>query len=206
MAIKLVTQHTTRPLVGKSHWWGAPDLPADVPYPTVEVTDGKVTYDEPLTFLCQIRCDELAPFDTDHLLPTVGMLWFFAPLDYFLGETDSPLDYHIPPRVIYSRHTEGLKPYYLTWEDSGKSIFRPAEKIVFTVADQDSGDGLMMLSKPYQDEVSCLHEHDICLLQVDEDDRWHLRFYDCGMYYIFLPARDLMRRSFERTAGELFYY
>ena len=59
MAIKLLTQSTTKSLIGKSHWWGAPDLPEDVPYPTVEVSDGDETYAEPLTFLGQIRCDEI---------------------------------------------------------------------------------------------------------------------------------------------------
>ena len=64
----------------------------------------------------------------------------------------------------------------------------------------------MMLCTPYQDEVQSQHSGDICLLQVDENDRWGLRFYDCGMYYIFIPARNLSRRRFDKTTGELFYY
>ncbi len=206
MAIKLMTQLTSKSLVGKSHWWGAPDLPEDVPYPTVEVNDGDEVYEEPLTFICQIRCEETAPFDTDHLLPTEGMLWFFAPLDYFLGDFDSPLDYHMQPRVIYSRQTKNLKPYDLHWEGTEESVFRPAEKIVFTVAESPCADGLMMLGTPYQDEVRCQHEGDVCLLQIDEDDRWGLRFYDCGMYFIFVPSRDLCRLRLEKATGELFYY
>ena len=66
--------------------------------------------------------------------------------------------------------------------------------------------GIMMLGTPYQEEVSSLHERDVCLLQVDEDDRWGLRFYDCGMYYFFVPARDLCRMKFDNASGELFYY
>lgn len=206
MAIKLLTQPTTKSLVGKSHWWGAPDLPEGEPYPTVMVRDGKEEYAEPLTFLCQIRCDEIAPFDTAHLLPHEGMLWFFAPIDYFLGDFDSPLDYHMLPRVVYSRHTKGLTPYDLHWEDTNESVFRPAEKIVFTVAESDTGDGIMMLGTPYQDEVRWQHEGEVCLLQVDENDRWGLRFYDCGMYFIFIQARDLGRLRLEEATGELFYY
>ena len=206
MAIKLLTQPSAKPLIGKSHWWGAPDLPDDVPYPTVDVHEDSEVYAEPLTFICQIRCDEIAPFDTAHLLPHEGMLWFFAPLDYFLGDRDSPLDYHMLPKVIYSRRTENLKPYDLHWEDTGESVFRPAEKIVFTVAEDPCSDGIMMLGTPYQEEVSSLHERDVCLLQVDEDDRWGLRFYDCGMYYFFVPARDLCRMKFDNASGELFYY
>ena len=148
----------------------------------------------------------VSSFDTDHLLPTEGMLWFFAPLDYFLGDFDSPLDYHMQPRVIYSRQTKDLKPYDLHWEGTEESVFRPAEKIVFTVAESPCADGLMMLGTPYQDEVRCQHEGDVCLLQIDEDDRWGLRFYDCGMYFIFVPSRDLCRLCLEKATGELFYY
>ena len=32
MPIIIHTHETERPLIGKSHWWGAPDLPADTPF------------------------------------------------------------------------------------------------------------------------------------------------------------------------------
>ena len=32
-SISIITNPTTENLVGRSHWWGAPDLPEDVPYP-----------------------------------------------------------------------------------------------------------------------------------------------------------------------------
>lgn len=91
MAIEITTRQTGLCMTGRSHWWGAPDLPEDVPYPCVEVMEGNESYYEPLTFVCQIRCKDIASLDPENLLPHSGMLYFFAPIDYFLGEYDSPL-------------------------------------------------------------------------------------------------------------------
>lgn len=99
MPIIIHTHETERPLTGKSHWWGAPDLPADTPFPYVTLDDGTP---EPLTFVCQIRCEDIAAHDPDGLLPHEGMLYVFAPLDHYLGDMDSPLDYHTKPCVFYT--------------------------------------------------------------------------------------------------------
>ena len=86
MPINIATTPSAENLVGKSHWWGAPDLPESITYPYEEVADADgTTYPEPLTFVCQIRCRDIAPLDADNLLPHTGMLYFFAPIDYFLG-------------------------------------------------------------------------------------------------------------------------
>ena len=100
MAISITTHTTQEDLTGKSHWWGAPDLPDNVPYPCITCEDEEGTYEEPLTFVCQIRCADIASLDPENLLPHTGMLYFFAPIAYFLGETDSPLDYHDAPAVL----------------------------------------------------------------------------------------------------------
>ncbi|HIZ87212.1 MAG TPA: DUF1963 domain-containing protein [Candidatus Coprenecus pullistercoris] len=69
----------------RSHWWGAPDLPEGMAYPCIEVEDKDGgTYFEPLTFVCQIRCSDIAKLDPKGLLPHRGLLYFFAPIDYFL--------------------------------------------------------------------------------------------------------------------------
>lgn len=39
----------------------------------------------PLTFICQIDCEDIAPFDKEGLLPHEGMLYFFAAIDEFIG-------------------------------------------------------------------------------------------------------------------------
>ncbi len=192
-------------LTGKSHWWGAPDLPENQPYPYVTISDGDDTFDEPLTFVCQIKLSDIAEYDKENLLPHSGMLYFFAPIDYFLGE-DSLLDYHTPPVVIYSPIENGLEPYELYWEGTDESIFRPAEEIRFTQMADCSGDGHIILGKPYQDEISEAHPGCISLLQIDEDERWNLRFYDCGMYYFLINPTELAARNWSAVEGDLFFY
>ena len=87
--ISIQTQPAEANLLGQSKWWGFPDLPEELDWPSVPVNDDGDVYDDPLTFICQIRCEELAPFDPEGLLPHTGMLWFFASLDYFLGNPDA---------------------------------------------------------------------------------------------------------------------
>lgn len=89
MAIKLSFNRTERILFCASKWWGDPDMPANMEYPTIEVTEDGETYDYPLTFLCQINCEDIAPFDAEGKLPHEGMLYFFAAVDKWHG-FDSP--------------------------------------------------------------------------------------------------------------------
>lgn len=208
MPIIIATTPSAENLVGKSHWWGAPDLPESIPYPYEEVTDADgTTYPEPLTFVCQIRCRDIAPLDADNLLPHTGMLYFFAPIDYFLGYCESPLDYHTPPCVIYSPNEDNLEPYELNWEDTGESIFADAEKIELSQSSQLCDDGMRLLCQPIHDELEGFDpDNDLCLLQIDEDDRWGLRFYDCGTYYFVISRKALAERNFSEVRGKLFFY
>ena len=200
-------------LVGKSHWWGAPDLPADVPYPYVMVDEGEDdAYPEPLTFICQIRMEDVAPFEHAGLLPRNGMLYFFAAIDHFLGYYDTPLDLcmHGPAddtvRVIYVEDVPAdVQPYDLHWEDTGASVFAPAEAIEFYEGG-GMADGHAMLTVPYQDEVSGCYPGYISLLQVDECDRWGLRFYDCGTLYLLIRPEDLRAKRFDKLVCEVFTY
>ena len=61
--IKITTAESHSPLDGKSKWWGAPDMPEDMPYPYVMVLgDDNEQYPEPLTFICQIRLEDIADY------------------------------------------------------------------------------------------------------------------------------------------------
>ena len=210
MAITLNITPTNENLCGKSHWWGAPDLPADMPYPYVRVTEDGEEYDEPLTFICQIRLSDIAALDKDNLLPHTGMLYFFAAIDYFLGE-ESPL--LLPGngytgeliRVIYSPQESDLAPYEIHWAGTDESIFRPAEAIEFAADDAASGDGMRMLCRPYPEEVDSQYPGYVTLLQVDEEDRWNLRFYDCGSLFFMINKDALSRRQFDKVVTQLYY-
>ena len=85
MAIKLELKRTERILFCGSKWWGDPDMPENMQYPTMEVTEDGETYDYPLTFICQINCEDISPFDKENRLPHEGMLYFFAAVDDYIG-------------------------------------------------------------------------------------------------------------------------
>ena len=149
---------------------------------------------------------DIAGLDPEGLLPHKGMLYFFAPIDYFLGDDGSPLDYHDSPAVLYTEREEGLRPYELCWEGTDESVFRPAEEMLFSRAESPRGDGHILQGEPYQEEVRHAHPGCLSLLQIDEDDRWGLRFYDCGMYYFLIRPRDLRARRWGRIEGDMFFY
>ena len=135
--IKLETTPVDSPLYGQSKWWGEPDLPEELEWPEITVTDEDgETYNDPLTFVCQIRCEDIAELDSQGLLPHKGMLYFFAALDYFLGDFDTPAypgmgqwqpDYF---RVLYSPVCEQLHTHRVRTD---------IVRIVFVVPDLPDG-------------------------------------------------------------------
>ena len=56
--IAIKTQPAEGDLFGQSKWWGFPDLPEELDWPSVPVNDEGDVYDDTLTFICQIRCEE----------------------------------------------------------------------------------------------------------------------------------------------------
>ena len=85
MAIKMTLQQTERVLFCGSKWWGDPDMPENMQYPTMTVEEDGEKYEYPLTFICQINCEDIAKFDPEGKLPHEGMLYFFAAIDQWLG-------------------------------------------------------------------------------------------------------------------------
>lgn len=157
--IRIETHPTDSPLTGQSKWWGEPDMPETLDWPSVKVTDEDgETYDDPLTFICQIRCEDICPMDSDNLLPHEGILYFFAALDYFLGDIETPTypgmgewqrDYF---RVLYSPTCDDLHTHHVNFPD-GTPATMPAEAITFSKGDA-SDDGLKLLGNPYIEEVT----------------------------------------------------
>ena len=91
MAIRLSLARTERILFCGSKWWGDPDMPENMQYPVMQVTEDGETYDYPLTFVCQINCEDIAKYDKDGKLPHEGMLYFFAAVDDYIGY-ESPVE------------------------------------------------------------------------------------------------------------------
>lgn len=201
-AIKIRFSESDDELFGQSKWWGAPDLPEDWDYPEMPDEDGT-----PLTFVCQIRCEDLVPYDPEGQLPHEGMLYFFAALDEYLmdegaecpfyngiGEWDSKAF-----KVLYTPSTDNLSPYELTWDD-GTPAYLPAEAINFTEGEPFSDD-FRLLGMPYFQDVQRGYYDYINLLQIDENDDWGLRLYDCGMINFLIKPEDLKNRRFDKTVA-----
>ena len=185
MAIKINIQPTVEDLAGKSHWWGFPDLPEACEWPCNE--DGDL-----LTFICQISLEDISELDSDNRLPHKGMIWFFADLDYFLGDLDAPCGGtgEWEPgtfKVLYSEDHSDLLTHEYYWED-GEPAVLPAEEMTFEAASEtDFGFkllGMPAMTEGYENENEGL----MSLLQMDEEERWGLRFFDCGTVNFMIPA------------------
>ena len=185
MAIKINIRPSEQDLAGKSHWWGFPDLPEACEWPCNE--DGDL-----LTFICQISLEDISEFDTDNRLPHKGIIWFFADLDYFLGDLDAPCGGtgEWEPgtfKVLYSEDCSDLLTHEYYWED-GEPAVLPAEEMTFeATSETDFGFkllGLPTMTEGYENENEGL----MSLLQLDEEERWGLRFFDCGTVNFMVPA------------------
>ena len=184
MAIKINIRPTTEDLAGKSHWWGFPDLPEDFEWPCN-------IYGDLLTFICQIRLDEIAELDPKGILPHKGMLWFFADLEYFLGDLDAPCGgtgewEQGTFKVHYSDNIMDLITHEYCWEDGDPAVLE-AEGMTFE-ATSETDFGFKLLCMPSMTE-GYENENDglISLLQLDEEERWGLRFFDCGTVNFMMP-------------------
>ena len=232
MAIQIKFGAAGGALFGQSKWWGFPDMPEDLEYPEVPVREEYVDdagrdavdeYDDPLTFICQIRCSDLAAVDSEGLLPHEGMLYFFAALDYFLGNLDAVVspglgEWEAPWfKVLWAPSCENLHTHSILYED-GTEACLPAVPMAFSCGSASScgsdcgsgdaddscgatgdscettGDGFQLLGRPFYDEVAQEMPGMINLLQIDENDDWNLRFFDCGMLNFLITPADLAAR------------
>ena len=200
MAIRLTVKETDRVLFCGSKWWGDPDMPEAMEYPMTE--------DYPLTFVCQINCEDIAKFDPEGKLPHEGMLYFFAALDQWLGY-ESPLENGIGewPKghfvVKYAKEVnfETFRTCIMVDEDDNP-ITEPEREIVFSEC-ADDADGIKLLGIPFYEEIRMEYPDMINLLQIDEDDELCMRFYDCGMVNLMMKESDLKFRNWKKTKAYL---
>ena len=208
--IKIQTHPADDALYGQSKWWGEPDMPEELDYPEVTVSEDGDTWADPLTFVCQIRCEDIVPLDPEGLLPHEGMLYFFAALDYFLGDIDAPsypdMGVWQPEyfKVLYAPSCDDLHTHHIVNED-GSPATLPAEAITFSAC-EGNDDSTRLLGVPYFEEVREEMPHMRSLLQIDEDDRWGLTFHDCGMLHFLISPDDLKHRRWENVACHLYSF
>ena len=207
MAIRLKLEKTDRVLFCGSKWWGDPDMPEGMTYPTVQVTEDGETYDYPLTFICQINCEDIAQFDKEGRFPTEGMLYFFAAIDKWLGY-DSPTSNdrgewtkgYVAVKYAKSINFETFQSSILVDEDN-QSLTEPELEMVFSVCD-DNAPGIKMLgcSTEADEETKDL----VNLLQIDEDSAAGFEARGWDLLNVLIKESDLKFGNWKKTRTFLF--
>ena len=87
----------------------------------------------------------------------------------------------------------GCKPGDLFVVRSVAAIVPPAEKA------GEYDDNHKLLGMPFFGEVRDEAPNYLSLLQIDEDERWGLRFYDCGMLNFLISKEDLAAKRFDKV-------
>ena len=167
MAIKLTLNPTERILFCGSKWWGDPDMPENMQYPTMTVTEDGETFDYPLTFLCQINCEDIATYDKENKLPHEGMLYFFAAVDDYIGY-ESPVENgpgEWPKGRVVVKYAKAIN--FETFQtcmlvgDEDEQLTEPELEITFSEC-EDGDEGTKMLcptpdAEQYPDHTTLLH-------------------------------------------------
>lgn len=205
MAIGFKMKKTERVLFCASKWWGDPDFPEHMEYPTVKVTDEEgESIDYPLTFICQINCEDIAHLDPENRLPHEGMLYFFGAIDEYLGyETYTHNGIGEWPKgefvVKYAKsiNFETFQSCILV-DDEDQPLTEPEMEMEFFECEENA-EGFKLLGYPYYEEVRNLYPEHLNLLQLDADEDLGLRFYDCGMLNVVMKESDLKFGNWKKS-------
>lgn len=201
MAIKLELKKTERILFCGSKWWGDPDMPENMQYPTMEVTEEGEKFDYPLTFVCQINCEDIAPYDKENKLPHEGMLYFFAAIDDYIGY-ESPVqnpDGEWPKGRISVKYAKSIN--FETFQtcmlvgDEDEQLTEPELEIVFSECGDDEP-GIKMLCND-----SIQPEH-LTLMQMVSDTVSGLNLQDKKISFIMKDS-DLKFGNWKRAKAIL---
>ena len=207
MAVRINLSRTESRLFCGSKWWGDPDMPKDMQYPMMKDETGE---DYPLTFYCQVDCNDIAPFDTEGLLPHDGMLYFFAAVDEYLG-FDSPVHNGVgrwekKTVVVKYAKTINMETFesYIMVDEDDETLTSPALKMEFEHCD-DSAGGLKLLGSPSGDDAKENMADFVNILQIEGGDGLlqDLAFPESGILNVMLKASDLGFRNWSRATGYL---
>ena len=207
MAIKIKLQSADTELFCCSKWWGDPDLPTDMEYPTAPAQDEEGSFDYPLTFICQIDCEDIAPLDPEGKLPHQGMFYVFAGLDEYL-DLDSPWHNGLGQwerKQVVVKYTKAINfetfRSAILVDDQDQPLTQPALKMTFEAC-PDQEDCTKLLGVPFFPEVlQELPDHQN-FLQIDSDTAG-LRFYDGGMLNLLYKNADLEAGKWKLIKGYL---
>jgi len=199
MAIRIKLESTESELFCSSKWWGDPDMPGDMEYPFTE--------DYPLTFICQISCEDIAPFDPEGRLPHEGMFYVFAAVDEYAGY-ESPVHNGMglwPRRQVVVKYTKAVN--FETFrsaifeDEDGNPVTEPALKMTFEPC-ADDADCTKLLGRPFFADVLQELPGHVNFLQIDSGTAG-LQFYDEGQLNLLYSETDFAKAKWHLVKGYL---
>ena len=208
MAISIKAKKSERILFCASKWWGDPDMPENMEYPTIQVEDEGETFDYPLTFVCQINCEDLIPFDLEEQLPHEGMLYFFAAMDKWLGY-ESPTDNgtgewskgHFVVKYAKTINFETFRSCILV-DDEDHSLTEPELEIQFAECEPEA-QGHKLLGLPFYEDIRNGYPEMINLLQISNDEELGIRLSDSGNINLMIKPSDLKFGNWKKVTAYL---
>ena len=208
MAIRLTLKKTERILFCGSKWWGDPDMPENMQYPTVAGFEDGETFDYPLTFICQINCEDIAALDHDNKLPHEGMLYFFAAVDKWLGY-DSPTANdrgewargHFVVKYAKTINFETFQSCMMVGEE-GESLTEPELEICFELCEDDA-EGIKLLGVSSKPEVGEKYPEMLNLLQLDNNEALAMDFGEGSVLNLLIKESDLKFGNWKKGVAYL---
>ena len=208
MAIGFNLKKTERVLFCASKWWGDPDFPENMEYPTVKVTEDGESFDYPLTFICQINCEDIAPFDKEGKFPHEGMLYFFAALDKWIGY-DSPTTNdngewtkgHVAVKYAKAINFETFQSCMMV-DDEGEALTEPELTVTFEECEDDAP-GIKLLGVPKSEDVRAKYEGYVNMLQIDNEETLAIDFGKGSALYLMMKESDLKFGNWKRGLAYL---
>ena len=204
MAIRLTLKKTERILFCGSKWWGDPDLPENMQYPVMKVEEGGETYEYPLTFICQINCEDLIQFDPEGKLPHEGMLYFFGAIDELIG-------YESPVRTVLGEWPKGrLVVKYaksinfetfqssILVDDENQPLNDPELEIEFSHCEDDAP-GIKMLGTGSDSTQGEEKNILVNLLQIDEDEMSGFKHCGWEILNVLIKESDIRFGNWKKT-------
>ena len=205
MAIGFNIKKTERILFCGSKWWGDPDFPENMEYPTVKVTDedGDVI-DYPLTFICQINCEDIAPFDPENKLPHEGMLYFFGAIDEFLGygsyTNNGKGEWQKGEFVVKYAKNVNFETFQscILVDDEDQSLTEPEMEMEFFSCDDDA-EVSRILGVPFHKEVAEKYPEHQTLMHLTGNEEIGLKFFENGVLNVMMKDSDLKFGNWKKT-------
>ena len=183
-------------------------MPENMQYPTVEVTEDGETFDYPLTFICQINCEDIAAFDKEGKLPHEGMLYFFGAIDQWLGY-ESPTTQGIGewPKghfVVKYAKTINFETFQtcMLIDDEDQQLTETELEIVFSECEDDS-EGIKLLGTPSKENNRNAYPDLGNLLQIASDAAGGIDFPEGTVLNIMMKDSDLKFGNWKKTKAYL---